>query len=72
MAILEYMTTYTNITKPAVTSYTNQNGRGREQYDQSGLTYDDASVFYDGTNPSQYQNVTKPSGTSYTNISKPN
>jgi hypothetical protein len=65
------MTTYTNITKPSGTSYTNQNGVGKEQYDQSNLEYDDALVFYDGVNESLYTKVTKPSGTSYTNIAKP-
>ncbi len=66
------MTTYTNLTKPSGTSYANQNGQGREQYDQSDIAYDASNVFYDGTNPSQYSNVSKPSGTSYTNIAKPN
>ena len=65
------MTTYTNIAKPSGTDYTNQNTVGKEQYDQSTLEYDDATVFYDGTNESLYTNITKPSGTSYTNISKP-
>lgn len=65
------MTVYTNISKPSGTSYTNTNSIGREQYDQASLTYDDASIFYDGNNPSLYTNVTKPTGTSYTNIAKP-
>lgn len=65
------MTTYTNITKPSGTSYTNMNSMGKEQYDQSTLSYDDSATFYDGYNPSQYTSVTKPSGTIYTNIAKP-
>ncbi len=65
------MTTYTNITKPSGTSYTSQNSIGKEQYDQSTLTYDDISTYYDGINMNQYTNVTKPSGTSYTNVAKP-
>lgn len=65
------MTTYTNIAKPSGTSYTNQNAIGKQQYDQSDITYDDANVFYDGINQSLYTNITKPSGTSYTNIAKP-
>lgn len=65
------MTTYTNINKPSGTSYTNQNSTGKEQYDQSTISYDDSNVFYDGINASQYTNVTKPTGTSYTKITKP-
>ena len=65
------MTTYTNITKPSGTSYTNQNSIGKEQYDQSTIEYDDSGVFYDGTNEALYTSVAKPSGTTYTNISKP-
>lgn len=61
------MTTYTNITKPSGTSYTNQNGGGREQYDQSTLMYDDSSTYYDGINPNQYTNISKPAnGANYT------
>jgi hypothetical protein len=65
------MTTYTNITKPSGTSYTNQNPFGKIQYDQADVLYDDPNIFYDGVNESLYTNVVKPSGTSYTNISKP-
>ena len=64
-------TTYTNITKPSGTSYTNQNAIGREQYDDPSITYDSASTFYDGVNQSQYTDISKPSGTTYTNIAKP-
>lgn len=65
------MTTYTNITKPSGTSYTNTNPVGKEQYDQPSISYDEATIYYDGTNESQYTNITKPVGTSYTNIAKP-
>lgn len=65
------MTSYTNISKPANTSYTPVNFAGKQQYDQANLTYDDASTFYDGLNPNQYTNLSKPTGTSYTKISKP-
>ena len=51
------MTTYTNLTKPSGTSYTNQNTVGKQQYDQSDITFDDANVFYDGLNLSQYTKV---------------
>lgn len=62
---------YTKITKPSGTSYSNQNTVGKEQFDDANVFYDDASVFYDGINQSQYSNVTKPSGTVYSNVTKP-
>ncbi len=66
------MTNYTVISKPIGTSYTNINTVwGKEQYDQSDLTYDDANTFYDGTNAMQYTLVSKPVGTPYTIIAKP-
>jgi len=65
------MTIYTNITKPSNTTYTNKNTIGKQQYDQSDITYDDANVFYDGINESLYTNISKPSSTTYTNIAKP-
>ena len=65
------MTTYTNISKPSGTSYTDSHPQGKEQYDESTILYDDTNVFYDGTNQSLYTNITKPSSTSYTNIAKP-
>lgn len=65
------MTTYTNINKPSGTSYANVNSTGREQYDQADITYDDASVFYDGTNDNLWTDLNKPSGTSWINIAKP-
>lgn len=68
---LSNMTTYTNITKPSGTSYTNQNTQGKEQYDQASLQYDDSSTFYDGVNANLYTNVAKPTTTAYTNIAKP-
>jgi len=48
------MTTYTNITKPSGTSYTNLNPVGKQQYDDSNLAYDDSSSFYDGTDADLY------------------
>ena len=64
-------TTYTDISKPVGTDYTNQNTAGKEQYDQSSIEYDDADVFYDGTNESLYTDISKPSATTYTDIAKP-
>ena len=65
------MTTYTNIAKPSGTSYTQINTTGKQQYDQASISYDDSTIFYDGTNPNLYTNVNKPSATTYTNIAKP-
>lgn len=62
---------YTNIPKPSGTTYTNQNTIGKQQYDQTSISYDDSSIFYDGINQSLYTNINKPSGTTYTNIAKP-
>lgn len=65
------MTTYTNITKPAGITYTNQNSIGKQQYDQATIAYDDSGTFYDGVNQGLYTSVSKPSSTSYTKITKP-
>jgi hypothetical protein len=65
------MTSYTKLTKPTGTGYTNQNSVGKEQYDQATLTYDDSSTFYDGVNQGLYSKLNKPSGTSYTKLIKP-
>lgn len=71
MAGITNMTTYTKVTKPSSTAYTNINTTGREQYDQSDITYDSAIVFYDGVNQSQYTKINKPSSTTYTKVTKP-
>lgn len=65
------MSAYTNIPKPTGAPYTNNNPQGKEQYDQSSITYDSADVFYDGVNQNAYTNVNKPVGTPYTNVAKP-
>ena len=65
------VTNYTNVNKPSQNSYIPYNTVGKEQYDQSTIEYDDASIFYDGMNESLYSNVAKPSGTNYTLIAKP-
>ena len=63
-------TTYTNITKPSGTSYTNINPVGKQQYDEV-IDYDDSNTNYDGTDANLYTNVAKPSATTYTTIAKP-
>ena len=62
---------YISIAKPTGAGYTNVNPVGKEQYDESGFTYDDANVFYDGVNETAYTNLAKPVGSVYTKISKP-
>ncbi len=53
---------WTKVTKPTSTSYTNVNPIGREHYDDTGVTYDSAIVFYDGVNLSAWTKVAKPGG----------
>lgn len=56
------MPSYTNIAKPTNSNYTNTNTVGKQQYDQSSITYDDSSIFYDGVNENAYTNIIKPAG----------
>lgn len=51
---------WSNVSKPSSTTYTNVNGQGREQYDQSSITFDEATIFYDGVNESMWTDVLKP------------
>lgn len=51
---------WTNVNKPTGTLYTNVNPSGKEQYDQSNLTYNNAVTYYDGVNPSQWTDISKP------------
>ena len=51
---------WTTVTKPTTRSWTNTNPSGRTQYDQSDITYDDSSIFYDGIDPSFWTKVAKP------------
>jgi hypothetical protein len=44
---------------------------GREQYDQSDLTYDSATTYYDGVNMSQWTDVSKPNTPTWNNVAKP-
>lgn len=60
-----------NVPKPNTSNYTNTNPQGREQYNQSDITYDSATTYYDGINPNQWSDVTKPTTSAWTNVSKP-
>lgn len=51
---------WTNISKPTGTSYTRDNPQGRENYDQSDITYDSSITYYDGINPAQWTDISKP------------
>ena len=51
---------YTNVAKPTSNVYTNLNPVGKEQYDDSGITYSSSTVFYDGVNQTAYTNLSKP------------
>lgn len=62
---------WTNIPKPGAQSYTNVNPVGKEQYDQADITYDSATTYYDGVNPSQWTDVSKPTSSTWTKIPKP-
>jgi len=62
---------WTTVAKPGAQTYTNSNPVGKEQYDQSSLTYDDANTYYDGVNPNQYTMVAKPTTPTWNNVAKP-
>lgn len=48
------------IAKPASESWIRHNPAGKEQYDESDITYDDVNVFYDSANHNMWTNVSKP------------
>ena len=62
---------WTNIPKPTSSVWSNANVHGKEQYDQSDITYDDSSTFYDGVNPNAWTNLSKPVSSVWTKINKP-
>jgi hypothetical protein len=62
---------WTTIPKPTSSGFTAINPVGREQYDQSDVTYDSSTVFYDGTNVSQWTSISKPTSSVWTAIPKP-
>lgn len=61
------MTAWTNIPKPGAQTYTRLNPLGKEQYDQSDITYDSATTYYDGINLNQWTEVSKPQGYGFLN-----
>jgi hypothetical protein len=65
------MPAYTNIAKPTDATYTSLGAEGRQTFDESLITYDDSTTYYDSTNVNAYSNIAKPTGSSYTNINKP-
>ena len=62
---------WTKIAKPTTSGYTNINPQGKEQFDQVDVTYDSATVYYDGVNHSAWTKITKPSSETWTSINKP-
>ena len=62
---------YTNIAKPTGTPYTNSNSSGKEGFDDTEVTFDQASTFFDGVSNTAYTNLSKPTGSSYTSVAKP-
>lgn len=65
------MSTWTKIAKPGAQVYTSLNPTGKEQYDQTDITYDSATTFYDGVNPTQWTTVVKPTTSAWTKVAKP-
>lgn len=65
------MATYTNIPKPTGTPYINVIAGGVYHYDETIVSYDDSSIFYDGFNQVAYTNLAKPTSSTYTKIAKP-
>lgn len=51
---------YTYVPKPTGSPYTLVNPVGKQMYDESSITYDDSSTYYDGVNPNAYTYVPKP------------
>lgn len=62
---------WNNAAKPSLLAWMNINPGGKEQYDQSNITYDEATVFYDGINPGMWSEVAKPSVQAWVKVAKP-
>ena len=54
------MSAWNNISKPSASNWSDEHPQGKEQYDESTITYDDADIYYDGLNPNQWTDVAKP------------
>ena len=52
--------TWSNVTKPTTSNWSNTNPPGRTQYDQPDVMYDDPNIFYDGVDTSAWTMVAKP------------
>lgn len=62
---------WTSVAAATSPTWMNENPQGKEQYDQSNITYDSAATFYDGTNPNQWSNASAPTTPSWVSIAKP-
>jgi len=62
---------WTPVAKPGAQTYTTVNPTSKTQYDQSDVTYDSTTVFYDGGDPNMWTDVSKPGAQSWTNVAKP-
>lgn len=62
---------WTNVPKTSIAGYTKVNTPGNQSYDESTITYDSSSTYYDSFNPNMYTNVSKPTSSVWTNVAKP-
>lgn len=62
---------WTPVPKPISSLWSTVNPQGKEQYDQSTITYDDSNTFYDGVVPNQWTAVAKPVSSAWTKVPKP-
>lgn len=51
---------WSNVGKPSVHSWTNKTFTGFQTFDDSSVTYDDPSAFYDSMNMNAWTNIAKP------------
>lgn len=52
---------YTYVSKPTGSNYTYVNIVGKKTYDESSISYDDSTVYYDSFSPVAWTNISKPS-----------